>query len=383
MNRAMRSTVLDEMSRDELEPVVERALMSGNREVADAVWRRWRQLAEPAGAPLPADVVEHLDAVAAELRRRVETWQAERIEQAAARLRAVRPSEYPRYPGYPALPGTTGIRRPPPPGPHRRPDHRRAGHRDGHRRPRGRRPAGGPAPPVAVPTSDRAAPRFAPRSQDDLAPSGAVARVRANLAALRMLRALQAEGRPATADEQAVLARWSGWGAVPEVFDERRLTDFACRPAPNWRQLLSRRGVARGRADHPQRPLHRRRPGRSRSGTRWRGSGSPRAAVLEPGCGSGNFIGARPGRRASWSGSSWTRPPPRSPRAVPARADPGRVVRRHPRIPAARFDLVVGNVPFAKVALHDTDHNPRGHTIHNHFIVKSLHLTAPAGWSRC
>ncbi|MDQ1121601.1 hypothetical protein QE412_000174 [Microbacterium trichothecenolyticum] len=33
---------------------------------------------------------------------------------------------------------------------------------------------------------------------------------------------LEAEQRPATADEQAVLARWSSWGAIPEVFDERR-----------------------------------------------------------------------------------------------------------------------------------------------------------------
>jgi hypothetical protein len=70
--------------------------------------------------------------------------------------------------------------------------------------------ADGPAPPVAVPTSDREAPRFAPRSQDDLAPSGAVTRVRANLAAVQMVRALQAEGRRATPDEQKVLARWSG-----------------------------------------------------------------------------------------------------------------------------------------------------------------------------
>ncbi|MBN9618657.1 MAG: hypothetical protein J0H43_02855, partial [Actinobacteria bacterium] len=31
---------------------------------------------------------------------------------------------------------------------------------------------------------------------------------------------MQAEDRPATADEQPVLARWSGWGAVPKVFDE-------------------------------------------------------------------------------------------------------------------------------------------------------------------
>jgi hypothetical protein len=37
MNRAMRMTALDEMSPDDLEPVVERALMSGHREVADAV----------------------------------------------------------------------------------------------------------------------------------------------------------------------------------------------------------------------------------------------------------------------------------------------------------------------------------------------------------
>ena len=67
-----------------------------------------------------------------------------------------------------------------------------------------------------------AAPRFRPRGQDDLAPSGSVARVRANLAALATLRAIEREDRPASPEEQAVLARWSGWGAVPEVFDERQ-----------------------------------------------------------------------------------------------------------------------------------------------------------------
>src|SRR4051812_22640705 len=49
---------------------------------------------------------------------------------------------------------------------------------------------------------------FRPRSQDDLAPSGARARVTANLAALEVLRALQAEERAATTAEQRVLARW-------------------------------------------------------------------------------------------------------------------------------------------------------------------------------
>jgi hypothetical protein len=33
------------------------------------------------------------------------------------------------------------------------------------------------------------------------------------------LRQVQAEERPASPDEQAVLARWSGWGSLPKVFD--------------------------------------------------------------------------------------------------------------------------------------------------------------------
>ena len=63
---------------------------------------------------------------------------------------------------------------------------------------------------------------FRPAGQDDLAPSGAVSRVRANLAALATLHSVQDAGRPATAGEQRVMARWSGWGAVPEVFDNGR-----------------------------------------------------------------------------------------------------------------------------------------------------------------
>ncbi len=49
-----------------------------------------------------------------------------------------------------------------------------------------------------------------------------MSRVRANLAALELLRELQRDRRAASADEQAVLGRWSGWGAVPGVFDEAR-----------------------------------------------------------------------------------------------------------------------------------------------------------------
>ena len=49
------------------------------------------------------------------------------------------------------------------------------------------------------------------------------------------------------------------------------------------------------------------------------------------------------------------------------------------RLPDGHFDLAVGNVPFADVRLHDPQHNPARHSIHNHFILKSLALTRPGG----
>ena len=51
----------------------------------------------------------------------------------------------------------------------------------------------------------------------------------------------------------------------------------------------------------------------------------------------------------------------------------------HTRLPDAYFDLAIGNVPFADVRLHDPRHNPAGHSLHNHFILKSLALTRPGG----
>ena len=50
-------------------------------------------------------------------------------------------------------------------------------------------------------------------------PSGDLARARANLAALTTLHTLTEQQRPATPAEQVVLAAWSGWGALPHVFD--------------------------------------------------------------------------------------------------------------------------------------------------------------------
>jgi N12 class adenine-specific DNA methylase len=49
------------------------------------------------------------------------------------------------------------------------------------------------------------------------------------------------------------------------------------------------------------------------------------------------------------------------------------------RMAEGSFAATVGNVPFGKVTLHDPAYNGGRHSIHNHFIIKSLRLTAPGG----
>jgi SAM-dependent methyltransferase len=100
--------------------------------------------------------------------------------------------------------------------------------------------------------------------------------------------------------------------------------------------------------------------------------------VLEPGCGSGNFIAFAP------AGAQ----------LVGVELDPvtaGIAAALHPaaqilpesfadtRDADGSYDLAVGNVPFGRVVPHDRRHNPGGHSIHNHFIIKSLRLVRPGG----
>jgi hypothetical protein len=216
---------------------------------------------------------------------------------------------------------------------------------------------------------------FRPRSQDDLAPSGAAARIRANLAALTTLNLLKREERPPTITEQQILARWSGWGAVPEVFDESR-PEFA------WaRDQLSALLTAQERAAAVRNTLNAHYTDAALVQAIWTAAtqlGFTGGRVLEPGCGSGNFIGlAPPAARITGIELDPVTAAIASALYPDATIVPASFASF--RAPDASFDLAIGNVPFGQVTLHDPRHNRSGHSIHNFFIVKALHLTRPAG----
>ncbi|WLF51562.1 helicase-related protein [Rhodococcus opacus] len=239
-------------------------------------------------------------------------------------------------------------------------------------------PAAETAPLAAQPVPDQpdaAAANFV-LGAEVLAPSGAKARARANIDAIRLVHQLGDEHRAATPAEQRILAAWSGWGAVPDIFDKRK---------PEWDELrtdlsavLTPQEIDAARAS----TLNAHYTDPAIAAEMWSAlgrAGFTGGRVLEPGCGAGNFIGHAP----------------KGTRMVGVELDPitariahhlypGHQVRGHGfekfSPDEGAFTAVIGNVPFGNFAVGDPLHNPSGLTIHNYFLRKSLALTETGGY---
>ncbi len=208
--------------------------------------------------------------------------------------------------------------------------------------------------------------------------SGEKSKARDILAAIRTLKTIEEERRPATREEQEALARFSGFGPValsifphpvtglykdaswqalgeelkslltPEEYDSAKRTTFsAFYTAPTVitaiHEAVTRLGV----------------PGN--------------ATVLEPGCGTGNFLAHAP------QGMRFI--------GVEQDSISGRIAKaRHPdhdirienfrdtRLP--EVDAVIGNVPFADLPL---DYHGQKLALHDYFLAKSVDALAPGG----
>jgi hypothetical protein len=130
---------------------------------------------------------------------------------------------------------------------------------------------------------------------------------RANLAAIRLVRQLQTENRPATSEDKAVLVRYVGWGGLPQVFS----------PAADWQaenvelaSLLSEDEFRAARATTLN--------AHYTAGAVVKGMyaalerlGFKQGRILEPACGVGHFIGFMP------EPMQWRIPPSPALRLIP------------------------------------------------------------------
>ncbi|MCR4622551.1 MAG: hypothetical protein K5663_10775 [Clostridiales bacterium] len=212
----------------------------------------------------------------------------------------------------------------------------------------------------------------------DLPNRNAHERYRDNVSAIRLLKQLESENRLATAEEQRVLARYVGWGGIPQVFDENN---------PDWtnesselRGLLSEEEYAAARSTTLNAfytdPVIAREMYAclSRMGLR-------EGNLLEPSCGTGNFMGALP---SELSGIHMF--------GIELDSLTGRIARQlyqkndiriqgfeQAELPESFFDCVVGNVPFGNYRVADRKYDRHNFLIHDYFIARSLDLVRPGG----
>lgn len=214
-------------------------------------------------------------------------------------------------------------------------------------------------------------------TDDHLGEGGAKARFRANMDAIHLLKQLEAEVRNATADEQETLSRYTGWGAIPEAFDENK-RDWAKEYAELRAALTSDEyEAARGSTlnAHYTSPTVIRAIYDALDNMGFEGG-----RILEPSMGVGNFFGLLPD---SMSNSEL--------HGVELDSITGRIAKQlypEAEITVAGFettnrpgyyDLAVGNVPFGNYQVFDPEYNRLGFSIHNYFAAKMLDQVRPGG----
>ena len=185
----------------------------------------------------------------------------------------------------------------------------------------------------------------------------------------------RAGGAAADAAGLEALGRWSGWGALPAIFDEesRELR----RQAERVDALLSPEEYEAARAS----TLNAHYTSPEIAARMWRAAqraGFAGGRMLEPGCGPGVFMATAP---ADIDGdfTGVERDPVTA--EICALLHPGAEVRAEPfeKFHDGGFSLAIGNVPFANVVPYDPYANQAKLSLHNYFLAKSLHLLDPGG----
>ena len=196
----------------------------------------------------------------------------------------------------------------------------------------------------------------------------------ANTAAIRSLKQIEAEERLATPEEQEILSRYVGWGGLADCFEEtsphyeelKSLLDseeYAAARASTLTAFYTPpvviRGIYKALAQ----------------------MGFTQGNILEPSCGTGNFLGLLP---ADMAGSKAY--------GVELDSISGRIAGQlyqnasisvngfeTVQMPDSFFDVAVGNVPFGDFKVLDKRYDKHHWLIHDYFFGKTLDKVRPGG----
>jgi N12 class adenine-specific DNA methylase/adenine-specific DNA methylase len=214
-------------------------------------------------------------------------------------------------------------------------------------------------------------------TDEHLGEGGSKVKYQANIAAIKLLKELEATGSQALPEQQEVLSRYVGWGGLADAFDPDK---------PNWskeyaelKELLTPDEYTAARSStlnaHYTSPVV-----IKAIYDAVEKMGFQTGNILEPAMGVGNFFGCLP---ESMQNSKLY--------GVELDSITGRIAQQlYPKadITVAGFettdrrdfyDLAIGNVPFGQYQVNDRAYNKLGFSIHDYFFAKSLDQVRPGG----
>lgn len=214
---------------------------------------------------------------------------------------------------------------------------------------------------------------------DFIIEGGAKSKFKANSEAIRTLKMIEKENRPATPEEQVILSRYVGWGGLSAAFDsknEQWSVEYS-----ELKNLLTDEEYNAARAsvlDSFYTP-----PFIIESiYSALENMGFHGGSVLDPSTGTGNFLGKMPG---SMSDNSRIY-------AVEKDSVSGRIAKfLYPdadiQITGFEkrdfsdnfFDVAVGNIPFGGFKISDRRYDKYNFAVHDYFIAKTLDKVRPGG----
>jgi SAM-dependent methyltransferase len=214
---------------------------------------------------------------------------------------------------------------------------------------------------------------------DRLGAGGPKQKFQQNLRAIQLVRKLENEARLAIQDEKAALVKYVGWGAMPQIFDDKNREWERERAA--LRRELTDAEFEQARAStlnaHYTSPTVVRAMYRAAQRFGFQGGN-----VLEPACGIGHFIGVMPEEMLRQSVVTGVEIDPLTARIARA-LYPDADIREQPfeksKLADESFDLAISNVPFGDYAVHDPRWNKYKFSIHDYFFPAALEKVRPGG----
>ena len=212
----------------------------------------------------------------------------------------------------------------------------------------------------------------------ELETGGAKTRYYWNVDAIKVLKRIESESRLATMQEQKVLAKYAGWGGIPQVFNPED---------GNWqneyeelKELLTEEEYAAARSSvnnafytSPEICMC--------INQALVDFGVTKGNILEPSLGIGNFFGSRPipMQRCKLYGVEKDDITGRIAKQLYQKANISIKGFEETTFPDNFFDAAVGNVPFGDYKVYDSKYNKLNFKVHDYFLAKSIDQVRPGG----